>query len=651
MEERKVEEKKATISMPEESGFPRPHPFPLPKNPVFSLQMKMMALFFIISLIPLSIVGLFSIATTEKLIVDLVIRQLENVAIDKSSILERWLSERKADMQVIAGTAALQSMAPDQIFPYLEQIQKHYEVYRKHTVVSKNTHRLFTVSEGRLVQEQQKVDPNSLTTGLALSDISLLPGGAESAFDISAPVFDRAGHMIGTVTGTVGTNQITYLILNVALGKTGECYLVDKDGTFLVHKEPRRILRETISGSESFQNIMGRPDPRETYLDYRGIEVFGTSLRVPGTEFRIVVEQDRDEVFESVDALKKNLYLTILFAVGSVLLFTWVIFFHMIRPIKTLSRSADLLAGGRFEALAVTGVRRDEIGVLFRAFENMALKLRDRQKELEKKVDLTEAELKETGTILKRVTHIAERAEKFAALGRLSAAVAHEIRTPLTSLKLFLESIQADIEISAEWEEDYAVAMQQIIRIEGTINRFLDFSKPREPVFSDIDPVRLVEGVIHIVRPMISRQEAFLNVAMARDLPRIRGDQKMLEEALINLFVNAMDAMPKKGRLSVSAAREALPSNGGEKSCVRIDISDTGSGIPEERIEHIFEPFFTTKSSGTGLGLPLVLNTIRHHGGDIQVKSQIDKGTVFSLFLPINHTAPMDEDNGNHLFN
>ncbi len=603
-------------------------------NNFFNLQVKVMFLFLTISLIPLAIVGFFSITTTENLIVEMVMRQLENVAVDKASILERWLSERKADMLVIAGTSTLQSMNPTRIAPYLGLVQQKYEVYKKHMVISVSDDFAYTFQAGRLSKERKGLNRHGLKEHLFLSNISLSPEEKESTFDIAAPIYDDQNRIAGTVYGTVGTKQIIFFILNVALGKTGECYLVDKEGTFLAHKEPRRILKETISKSESFQNIVGRRNPRETYLDYRGIEVFGTSQKVGDTVWHVVVEQDRDEVFESVDALKRNLYLTIVLCIGSALMLTWVISYHIIRPIRTLSRSADLLANSEFEKVIVKHDRHDEIGMLYRAFENMALKLQARQNHLEKKVDLKNAKLKETDIVLKQIKRIAERSEKFAAIGRLSAAVAHEIRTPLTSLKLFLESIQAEIEISPEFEEDYAVAMRQVSRIEATINRFLDFSKPKDPVFLDIDVSRLIEDVLYIVKPMVSKQECSLHMKIEDDLPTVWGDKKLLEEALINLFVNSLEAMPHQGSLFVVAEQDELSSNGESKTCIRVDIKDTGTGISEDRIDNIFDPFFTTKSSGTGLGLPLVLNTIRHHGGDIQVKSHPDQGTAFSLFLP-----------------
>jgi len=610
-----------------------------------------MLIFLLVALVPIAAIGVFSIKTTEQLIVNMVMRQLENVVVDKVAILERWLSERKADILVIAGTSILKSMDPEIIAPYLDLIQKNYGVYKKHTVVSADGEVAFSYYDGKIGTEIQSVYTGSTKKNLYLSNISHPPEEEESTFHIAAPIIDDDGNLKGTLYGTVGTGKIIYFILNVSLGKTGECYLVDKDGTFLAHKEPQRILKENISQSDSFKNIFSRRDRYKTYLDYRGIEVLGTSQKVEGTDWYIVVEQDRDEAYHSFDTLKRYIYLTVLLCIGSAFMLTWVISYHIVSPIRALSRSADIIANSEFEKVVVNINREDEIGMLSRAFENMAVKLQERQNHLAQKVDLKEARLKETDIILKQIKRVAERSEKFAAIGRLGAAVAHEIRTPLTSLKLFLESVRSEIEVSAEYTEDYRIAMKQIKRIEATINRFLDFSKPQDLVFSEIDISQLIENVLVMIRPMVNKQECSLEIDMEKDLPKINGDKKSLEEALINLFVNSIEAMGDHGKLFVIVQRDYFDLNNKTTHCIRIDIGDTGCGITEDQIVNIFDPFFTTKSSGTGLGLPLVLNIIKRHGGDIRVKSHMNKGTLFSLYLPLKLNQFIFEENGKNIAN
>jgi signal transduction histidine kinase len=358
------------------------------------------------------------------------------------------------------------------------------------------------------------------------------------------------------------------------------------------------------------------------------------------------VEQDRDEAFQSLDVLRLIIYLTILLCIGSAFMLIWIISYHIVNPIRNLSHSADILANSEFEKAIVKIDRRDEIGMLYHAFDNMTLKLKERQESLARQVNLKDAELKETGSILRHTKLIAERSEKFAAIGRLGAAVAHEIRTPLTSLKLFLESVHAEIEVSPEYQEDLIIAMKEIKRIEATINRFLDFSKPQELIISDIDISQLIEDILSIIKPMINKIECTLDVRIENDLQEIRGDKKLLGEALINILVNSLEVMPHHGSLFVSAGRDVYHSNNDSLPCIRIDVKDTGPGIPEYQIENIFDPFFTTKPSGTGLGLSITAKTIKNHGGFIRVKSEINQGTTFSLFLPVKINRQIFEQNG-----
>ncbi|KJS30449.1 MAG: hypothetical protein VR64_15840 [Desulfatitalea sp. BRH_c12] len=600
---------------------------------ILTLKAKLVILFLILALLPSVIIGAFSIRITEKVIVTLVLQQLENVAADKAAILERWLEERKADLQVIAGTSIVQTMTPEDIGPYLTLVQDHYGVYRDISVMDANGGVVFSSRGQKPDVDNATWDDFSAGRALQISDITYSPNDKESTFNIAVPISQNQ-EIKGTVYGTVGTSSILYSILTVSLGRTGECYLVDKNGTFLAHKEPNRILRENISQSESFKNIFNQRDRHGTYLDYRGIEVFTTSRKVGGTEWYLVVEQDRDEAFESAQSLKRYVYLTVLLCIVSAFLITWVVSYHVVRPIRELSRSANILAQSQFTTTEVKTRRQDEIGILYNAFENMALRVRERQNTLEKTVYQKDAALKETDLTLKQIRLIAERSEKFAAIGRLGAAVAHEIRTPLTSLKLFLESVQSDIEISPEYVEDFDIAMRQIRRIESAINRFLEYTKPQELAFAQISVADLIAGVVFMIRPMANKQECVLDIAVENGLPPIRGDKRFLEESLVNLFINSLEAMPFNGKLSVTATQDRLQENGHASACVRIDVRDSGPGISEAHIDLIFDPFFTTKSAGTGLGLPLVINTIQRHGGRVHVANHATGGAIFSLFIP-----------------
>ncbi len=593
-----------------------------------NLQIRVMLLLLLSALVPLSIVGAFSIRTAEELITNMVSNQLENVAHDKAALLDRWMSERKSDLNVVAGSSIVGSMEPARIASYIQLVMDNYRVYRRFVVLSIDGEVIFDSSGKRSVDLQEEWYRHGIDGKLYTSDIFLDPEAHESVFYVSAPIVDDRGHVEGVTCATVGTQAILSMILAVSLGETGECYLVDKEGTFLAHKDPKRILTDNIAQSESFKKIFGAEGLKKIYTDYRNIEVLGASRKVAGQDWYLVVEQDRDEAFREADRLKRYVYLAIVFSLIGAVILAWLLSFYVANPIRALSEAAENLARGEFENALVTSNRTDEIGMLYGAFGSMAKQLQARQHSLEEKVGLTEAELRKTELA-------AARSQQLAALGRLAAGVTHEIRTPIASLKLFLESVEAEIEISPEYEEDFQVAMGQIKRIEATINRFLDFARPQEPILSLIHPKDIIDEALLVVRPKANQQETLVSVHADGALPQIRGDRKQLGEVLVNLMVNALEAMAQRGELTVSARPASYQMANGPTKCVLISVSDTGPGIEEGNHEKIFDPFFTTKASGTGLGLSIVQTVVRGHGGEITVESVTGRGTTFHLFLPM----------------
>jgi two-component system, NtrC family, sensor kinase len=165
----------------------------------------------------------------------------------------------------------------------------------------------------------------------------------------------------------------------------------------------------------------------------------------------------------------------------------------------------------------------------------------------------------------------------------------------------------------------------------------LEFAKPQELIFSSIEVEQLISDILVVIRPMANKQECVVDLRIIEKLAVIYGDKKILEEALINMLINSLEALERKGKIDITAKMAALEMEGENRSCVRIDIRDNGAGIAGEIVPNIFDPFFTTKAAGTGLGLSIVHSAIQRHGGRIRVKSLLGSGTVFTVFLPIGH--------------
>lgn len=617
-----------------------------------NLQLKVTLGVLLASLAPLGIVSIFALRTSDRVIGSIVANQLENVAGEKQELLKRWITERRADIGVVAGCSLAQQLDPESLAPYLDLVKKQYTAYRRFVVAQADGH---TVCDTRGSTDGQYGEAAWFKAAMAgqcyMSEVHLDADGDDSVFEMAAPISDADGRPRGAVCATVTLATILGQVLNVSLGETGECYLVDKSGTFLVHKDPRRILKDNIAESESFLNIFrnktgdkaedganaSRNRDSGVYKDYRHIDVLGASRAIPGTQWYLVVEQDQDEAFAPSRRLQQSIHIVFGLTVAGAVALSMLLAHYVTAPVRAVSESADMLSGGDFRhALEhLPRPRSDEIGVLCSAFEHMAGQLQERQSWLENRVDTTEAELHEADERLKKAIEAAARAEHLAALGRVASGVAHEIRTPLCSLKLYLQSVQEDFSVSPEHAEDMNIAMQQVARMEGTINHFLEFARPQEPVLSQIHVRRLVDDALMIVRPKANQQHVEVQVSLASDTPGVCGDMRQLGEAIVNLLVNALEEMTGGGRLAVATAEEF--SSTSNTRWARIDVSDTGAGIKPSDLDKLFEPFFTTKASGSGLGLSIVRATVERHGGLVRIHTELGVGTTFSILLPADN--------------
>ncbi len=218
------------------------------------------------------------------------------------------------------------------------------------------------------------------------------------------------------------------------------------------------------------------------------------------------------------------------------------------------------------------------------------------------------------------------RSEHLATLGSLAAAMAHEIKNPLSGIRGAMQVIQEQMPPGAEHREIIHEIIRQVDRLDATVKDLLTYARPPQPRKTPTDLNELLRSLVLFV----SHESAAENVAMELDLdpalPSLPVDPELLKQAILNLMQNALQAMPKGGRLRMSSALR-----GGRAV---LTVSDTGAGIAEDNIERIWQPFFTTRHRGTGLGLSIARNTISAHGGTIAVTGAPGEGATFTILLP-----------------
>jgi signal transduction histidine kinase len=231
------------------------------------------------------------------------------------------------------------------------------------------------------------------------------------------------------------------------------------------------------------------------------------------------------------------------------------------------------------------------------------------------------------------------QSEKLAALGKLSAGIAHEIRNPLTSIKILIHSLIDEMATATSREKDLAVIESEIERVNKIIKQFLDFARPRPPSLELMDVRRVLDETLALVMYEMEAQGVSLEKEYASELPPVPMDREQMKQVFLNLLLNAIQAMEQGGQLKVSAALKNLLPGARSDSFMEIFFQDTGKGIPEDMQARIFEPFFSTKEEGIGLGLPIAQRIVEEHRGEIRMESHPGKGTTFYLTLPLNQAG------------
>ena len=301
----------------------------------------------------------------------------------------------------------------------------------------------------------------------------------------------------------------------------------------------------------------------------------------------------------------------LIFLVGTLILTLGVANFlarQMLGPLTRLAQATQRIAAGDFSPLKPARRYRDE-------FSDLAMGINRMTHELERRYQ------------------ILVESQKLRAVGTLTAGIAHELNNPLnnitltaTTLKQFRPKLN-----EAELSEMLDDPVTQADRAQAIVRNLLDFTRQSEARMEPLDLRRLVEHVVSLAQNQVNFKGCTVDVVVPSDLPHVHGDRDLLNQVFLNLLLNALDAVPKGGRIRVTTGGAAEP------GFVSVDVVDNGSGIPAHLLGSIFDPFFTTKATGqgTGLGLSVSRGIVRQHGGELRVHSRIGSGSTFSVLLPV----------------
>ncbi len=236
------------------------------------------------------------------------------------------------------------------------------------------------------------------------------------------------------------------------------------------------------------------------------------------------------------------------------------------------------------------------------------------------------AELQKAYAELRQTFEQLLQSDRLTSLGELSAAVVHEVRNPLGSIKGAVEIIEDELPADSPCREFADIAKREVDRLDGLVGEFLRFARPPKPAVAPAHVNELVRSVTTLIEQRAASQSVHVEMRLASDLPLVTIDAEQIKQVLLNLIINALQAMPREGRVVLRTLSD-------EKGAVAIEVEDEGGGVDPAITTRIFDPFFTTKEKGVGLGLSIAYKIVMQHGGSLTVKN-CERGAVFRLTLP-----------------
>ncbi|MFC1629183.1 ATP-binding protein [Gemmatimonadota bacterium] len=434
---------------------------------------------------------------------------------------------------------------------------------------------------------------------------------------MAVPITSDFDELVGALVAVVEAHEIRDLVTNIAVGGgvSGRAFLNDNQGHLIAHANTALVYAgTTYDNLASVQNALLTPEvevapapvsdfiPSADGTDVEMMAHWANISSASGLQWVLVIHRPVAEVSDTSDRMRIQVLIVILVGIALALISTLVYTRRLVTPIGSLVEGANRLSQGDLSyKIPVAG--HDELGTLATEFNLMADQL--------SKIQLR----------LRRVEHLDT-------LAKFSSVVAHEIRNPLNAMQINLHLLRE--RVGQEEQEYLDVISGEILRLENLVREFQTISRPPalSPVRTDMNI--LLDDLVHLQRGTASAQGVELIIDLESGLPMVEVDRNRITQAVLNVVLNALQAMPTGGTLLVRTRKNEERGSG----WLLIEVTDTGEGIPEDDLANVFDFYFTSRDSGSGLGLSIAYRIIFEHGGQISLNSRPAEGTTVLISLP-----------------
>lgn len=563
-----------------------------------------------------------------------------------SKRVESFLSHHTFNVKLIKALfeQGLIDMSDDkEILRYFNLFQKdHPEFFN--IIFGDETGR-FLMSPAQVPEVHKTFDPRirpwyqgALTSlDIHWTDVYLFASAKKPGMTVSIPIYDATQRLQAVCGIDIDISSFSKFLKSIKIGSRGVAYIFDnKNGRIIAHpalvQQPwERFHTDLLRAVHEDLTARGM---RFGMSEYQGDQYVTAYTDYPGNDWTVGVTLPVSDLFENVLSIRRAIVTLVVGGILLASLFSYLIAMTIVRPLTRLKQGIERISSGDLE-YKVDIKDPDIAATLAGSFNRMA------------------ASLNKSSNELKRTYGELAQNEKLAAVGQMTAGIAHEIKNPLGVIQGSAQVV-ANPERPMEMREKAAqFIMAEVDRLNHTLTAFLNFAKPQSPRMKSVDIRLLTEEITAILRTQYP-DHAF-TVSSASRLPDIRADRDQLHQVFLNLLINAVQAMPEGGAVKIIMDTRDAPAADGPRpapgasgtappSCVKIDIIDNGCGIGQDQIQNIFDPFVSFRDNGIGLGLSVVSQIIKGHGGQMDVFSIPGELTRFTLIFPIENQANHRED-------
>lgn len=435
-------------------------------------------------------------------------------------------------------------------------------------------------------------------------------------YDDALPVVDLAepvryyNEISGVLVAAVNLKEMWELVQQSAIGEHGQAFVFDKTGRFIAHSEPKLVyLKERFFEESILNDVQLGLSSQKIYDNHNGIKMIASYVSLPKLQWGVVIQQPVDEAFDVAQKMRMQ---TLTFVGISILLSSLIAFVYtrwIVTPVRKLVSGMEKFSTEDLE-YRIPSIGNDEISMLAERFNEMAEKLILFQEKLKK-------------------------SERLEILNKMASVFSHEIKNPLNAMVVNMRVIDRELvkpQPKIEKLRHYLeIVGSEVKRVDDLVNNFLKLGRPPKLEMALTKIEKVIDELILSQQAEALESGIRINRRYSQENLELFIDSAKIKQALLNIMINAIQAMPGGGSLTIELDCNAKDKQG---RWVVIRFRDTGKGIPKNKLFRIFDFYYSTKLNGTGLGLSVAQQIIEEHGGRIEVESKEGSGSIFSILLP-----------------